>query len=77
VKDWRHKYQVLLITPISFWVLFFPTYCLFYSLDGVDAFRSPHWENPVQEDLLIDLQKNGSDQDGIFAPLFSPREMSF
>ena len=57
MKDWRNKYQVLFITLISFWVLIFPTYCLFYSLDEVDVFRSPHWENPGQEDLLADVQK--------------------
>ena len=57
MKDWRNKYQVLFITLISFWVLIFPTYCLFYSLDEVDVFRSPHWENPDQEDLLADVQK--------------------
>ena len=42
---------------ISFWVLISPTYCLFYSLEEMDVFRSPHWENSVQEDLLTDLGK--------------------
>lgn len=57
MKDRRNKYQVLFITLISFWALIFPTYCLFYSLDEVDVFRSLHWENPPQEDLLVDGQE--------------------
>jgi len=56
MKDWRNKYQVLFITLISFWALIFPTYCLFYSLDEVDMFCSPRWENRDQEDLLADVQ---------------------
>ena len=56
MKDWRNKYQVLFITLISFWVLIFPTYCLFYSLDEVRVFCRSHWENPLQEELLADVQ---------------------
>jgi hypothetical protein len=54
MKDWRKKYQIILIILISFWGLAFPTYCLVYSLDKLDVFRSPHWENSLQEDLLAD-----------------------
>ena len=57
MKDWRRKYQVLFVTLISLWVLISPTYCLFYSLDKIDVFRRLHWEDPVQEDLLADVQQ--------------------
>ncbi len=56
MKDWRNKYQVLFITLIFFWVLIFPAFCLYYSLDEVDIFRSPQEENPEQEDLSTDGQ---------------------
>ena len=56
MKDWRNKYQIPFITLISFWGLFFPTYCLFYSLDEVRVFCRSHWENPLQEELLADVQ---------------------
>ena len=69
MKDWRHKYQVLFVTLISLWVLIFPACCLFYSLDKMDVFRSPHWENPVQEDLLIDLQKKWMGSGWLFCPV--------
>ena len=57
MMGWRNKYQILFITLISFGALIFPTYCLFYSLDKADFFRSPHLENPVQEDLLANVEK--------------------
>ena len=57
MMGWRNKCQILFITLISFWALIFPTYCLFYSLDKADFFRSLHLENPVQEDLLANVEK--------------------
>ena len=57
MKDWRNKYQVLFTTLISFWGLTLPTHCIVYSLDRVDVFRSPYWENPVQENLLNNVEK--------------------
>lgn len=57
MKYWRRKYQVFLIILISFGILFFPTYALYYSLEGVDVFRNPHWENPDQGGLLGIFQK--------------------
>jgi hypothetical protein len=57
VKGWRHKYHILFVVLISFWILIFPTYSSIYSLEEMDVFRSPHWENPEQEDLLADLDK--------------------
>ena len=77
MKDWRNKYQVLFITLISFWALIFPTCCLFYSLDGMDVFRSPHWENPVQEDLLTDAPKELIASGGNLLGFISPQGKEF
>ena len=57
MKVWQHKYQILFIILISFWEIALPTYVLIDSLEEMDVFRSPHWETPVQEDLLTDLGK--------------------
>jgi hypothetical protein len=73
MKVWRDKYKILFIILISSWVLIFPTYCLFYSLDKIDVFRNPHWENPVQEDLLSDLQKKGIGSGWNFCAIISPQ----
>ncbi len=71
MRVWRKKYQVLFITLISFWVLLFPTYCIFHSLDKMDVFRSPHWESPVQEDLLTDVPKELIGSGGSFSAIIS------
>jgi hypothetical protein len=72
VKGWRQKYQDLFIVLISFGILIFPTYGLFYSLEKMDVFRSPHWENPIQEDLLAVVDKKWAGSEWNFSAIIFP-----
>ena len=77
MKDRRKKYEILFMILISFWVIIFPTYCLLYSLDKMDVFRSPHWENPVQEDLLAAVQREFIGSGGNYCAIVSPPGKEF
>jgi hypothetical protein len=43
----------------------------------MDIFRSPHWENLVQEDLLIDLQKEWIGSGWNFCAIIFPQGKEF
>jgi hypothetical protein len=43
----------------------------------MDVFRSPHWENPVQEDLLTDVQKELIASGWNFCALIFPQGKEF
>ncbi len=57
MKHWGQKYHILFIALISSWAIIFPTYGLYYSLEEMDVFRSPHWENLIQEPIGANIDK--------------------
>jgi hypothetical protein len=77
VKYWGRKYHILFIILISFWGLTVPTYTLFYSLEEMDVFHPPHWEDPVEESLLANFEKTWTASGWIFCAIISPQENEF
>jgi hypothetical protein len=51
------KYRVILVTLVSFWILFFPAYVHYYNLTEADSLHNLHLENPILEGLLAGLGK--------------------
>jgi hypothetical protein len=52
--------RILLGLAISFWLLWFPAYLHFYSLEEADFLSlNPNWGNPDQEGLVVSLDKKG------------------
>jgi hypothetical protein len=77
MKHWGQRYYILFIILVSFWGLTIPAYALFNSLEEMDAFRPPHWEDPIQESLLANIGKTWTGSGWILYAIISAQENEF